>query len=114
MVASFTPTPHETKFTAIYSAPRSFLTRNFAIAMRFESLIGIRYLRARRRERFVSLIAIISLAGVALGTFALTVTLAVMSGFQQVLRDRLLAFTPQVTIERAAGGALDGAALNST
>ena len=40
--------------------------------MRFEYLIGMRYLRARRRERFVSLIAIISLAGVALGTFALT------------------------------------------
>ena len=38
--------------------------------MRFEYLIGMRYLRARRRERFVSLIAIISLAGVTLGTFA--------------------------------------------
>jgi lipoprotein-releasing system permease protein len=49
--------------------------------MRFEYLIGMRYLRARRRERFVSLIAIISLAGVTLGTFALTVALSVMSGF---------------------------------
>jgi lipoprotein-releasing system permease protein len=77
--------------------------------MRFETLIGLRYLRARRRERFVSLIAVISLAGVALGTFALTVTLAVMSGFQEVLRENLLAFTPQVTIERAGGGSLDGA-----
>ena len=52
-------------------------------AVRFEYLIGMRYLRARRRERFVSLIAIISLAGVALGTFALTVVLSVMSGFQE-------------------------------
>lgn len=67
--------------------------------MRFEYLIGMRYLRAGRRERFVSLIAIISLGGVALGTFALTVVLAVMSGFQRDLRQRLLAFTPHVTIE---------------
>jgi len=48
----------------------------------------------RRRERFVSLIAIISLAGVTLGTFALTVALSVMSGFQEDLRNRLLAFHP--------------------
>ena len=68
--------------------------------MRFEYLIGMRYLRARRRERFVSLIAIISLVGVALGTFALTVVLSVMSGFQEDLRDRLLSFNPHVTVER--------------
>ncbi len=65
--------------------------------MRFEYLIGIRYLRARRHERFVSLIALISLIGVAIGTFALTVVLSVMSGFQEDLRDRLLAFNPQIT-----------------
>jgi lipoprotein-releasing system permease protein len=79
--------------------------------VRYEYRIGLRYLRARRRERFVSLIALISLGGVALGTFALTVTLSVMSGFQQDLRQRLLAFTPQVTIERAEGGAFDAAEL---
>ncbi len=79
--------------------------------MRYEYRIGLRYLRARRRERFVSLIALISLGGVALGTFALTVTLSVMSGFQEDLRERLLAFTPQVTVERALGGAFGGAAL---
>ncbi|HJU28815.1 MAG TPA: ABC transporter permease [Candidatus Binataceae bacterium] len=75
--------------------------------MRFEYLIGIRYLRARRRERFVSLIALISLAGVAIGTFALTVVLAVMSGFQEDLRARLLAFNPEITIEKTAPGPAD-------
>jgi lipoprotein-releasing system permease protein len=69
--------------------------------VRFEYLIGVRYLRARRRERFVSMIAIISLAGVAIGTFALTVVLSVMSGFQEDLRDRLLSFNPHITVERA-------------
>src|SRR5271156_5943651 len=67
--------------------------------MRYEWLIGVRYLRARRRERFVSLIALISMAGVALGTFALTVVLSVMSGFQEDLRGRLLAFNPHITVE---------------
>jgi lipoprotein-releasing system permease protein len=67
--------------------------------MRYEYLIGLRYLRARRRERFVSLIAAISLAGVAIGTFALTVVLSVMSGFQEDLRARLLAFNPEITID---------------
>jgi lipoprotein-releasing system permease protein len=72
--------------------------------LRYEFLIGLRYLRARRRERFVSLIAIISLAGIAIGTFTLSVALSVMSGFEIDLRARLLAFTPQITIERADGG----------
>jgi lipoprotein-releasing system permease protein len=67
--------------------------------MRYEYLIGLRYLRARRRERFVSLIAAISLAGVAIGTFALTVVLSVMSGFQEDLRARLLAFNPEITVD---------------
>jgi len=72
--------------------------------LRYEFLIGLRYLRARRRERFVSLIAIISLAGITIGTFTLSVALSVMSGFEKDLRGRLLAFTPQITVERADGG----------
>lgn len=47
----------------------------------------------------MSLIAVISLAGVMLGTFALSVDLAVMSGFEEDLHRRLLAFTPHITIQ---------------
>lgn len=71
--------------------------------MPYELTIALRYLRSRRRERFVSLIAVISLAGVTLGSFALSVALSVMSGFEIDLRARLLAFTPQITIERSDG-----------
>jgi lipoprotein-releasing system permease protein len=81
--------------------------------VRFEYLIGVRYLRARRRERFVSMIAVISLAGVAIGTFALTVVLSVMSGFQEDLRDRLLSFNPHVTVERTAHDRADLTALQA-
>ena len=64
-------------------------------------------MRARRRERFVSLIAVISLAGVMLGTFALSVDLAVMSGFEEDLHRRLLAFTPHITIQTPEQAAPD-------
>lgn len=70
--------------------------------MRFEYLIGLRYLRARRKQRFVSLIALISLAGVMLGTFALSVDLSVMSGFEEDLHQRLLAFTPHIAVDLPA------------
>lgn len=70
-------------------------------------------MRARRRERFVSLIAVISLAGVMLGTFALSVDLAVMSGFEEDLHRRLLAFTPHLTIQVPQGEESDLATLKA-
>ena len=79
--------------------------------MRYEFLIGLRYLRARRRERFVSLIAFISLAGITIGTFPLSLALSVMSGFEKDLRARLLAFTPKITIERTDSGVWNPAEL---
>ncbi|HEY2664139.1 MAG TPA: ABC transporter permease [Candidatus Binataceae bacterium] len=81
--------------------------------MPFETLIGFRYLRARRRERFVSLIALISMLGVMLGTLALTVVLAVMSGLQEDLRQRLLSFSPEITIVRPGWPSWNASALQA-
>lgn len=58
-----------------------------------ELFIGLRYLRAKRRTRFVSFITLISMAGIALGVAALIVILSVMNGFEGELRDRLLSMT---------------------
>ena len=58
-----------------------------------ELFLGLRYLRAKRRTRFVSFITAISLAGVALGVAALIVILSVMNGFEGELRDRLVSMT---------------------
>ncbi len=58
-----------------------------------ELFVGLRYLRAKRRTRFVSFITLISLAGIALGVAALIVILSVMNGFERELRDRLLSMT---------------------
>ena len=63
-----------------------------------ELFIGLRYIRARRKSQFVSFIAFISIAGVALGVFALIVVLSVMNGFGNELRDRTLSMTSHATI----------------
>jgi lipoprotein-releasing system permease protein len=58
-----------------------------------ELFVGLRYLRAKRRTRFVSFITLISLVGIALGVAALIVILSVMNGFEGELRSRLLSMT---------------------
>ena len=63
-----------------------------------ELFIGLRYIRAKRKSHFVSFIAFISIAGVALGVFALIVVLSVMNGFGNELRDRTLSMTSYATI----------------
>ena len=77
--------------------------------MRYEFFIALRYLRARRREAFISLITVISTAGIAIGVMTLTITLAVMTGFEGDLRTRILAFNPHVTIWGQLGSLADPA-----
>ena len=72
-----------------------------------ELFVGLRYLRAKRRTRFVSFITLISLAGIALGVAALIVILSVMNGFEGELRDRLLSMTAHGYVT-GADGDLDG------
>ena len=55
----------------------------------FERMVALRYLRARRKEGFISLIAGFSLAGIALGVGTLIVVLSVMNGFQSQLLGRI-------------------------
>jgi lipoprotein-releasing system permease protein len=60
--------------------------------------IGLRYLRAKRRNGFISFISLASIAGIALGVTALITTLAVMSGFQREIRDRMLQMAAHATV----------------
>jgi lipoprotein-releasing system permease protein len=68
-----------------------------------ELFVGLRYLRAKRRTRFVSFITLVSLAGIALGVAALIVILSVMNGFESELRGRLLSMTAHGYIAAADG-----------
>jgi lipoprotein-releasing system permease protein len=67
----------------------------------YELAVGLRYTRARRgsgRNRFISFIALTSMAGIALGVMALIVVLSVMNGFQEELRNRILAVASHIEI----------------
>ena len=70
-------------------------------------MVAGRYLRARKGERFVSIIAIFSLVGIALGVATLIVVTSVMSGFQVELVSRILGVNGHISIEAYAGQKLD-------
>lgn len=71
--------------------------------MSYELFIGLRYLKAKRKQTFVSLITLISIAGVTVGVTALIVVIAVMNGFKEDLRDKILGVTSHVVISRFDG-----------
>jgi lipoprotein-releasing system permease protein len=71
--------------------------------MRYEWMVGLRYLRAKRSEAFISLITVISIVGVMIGVMTLNIVLAVMTGFEEDLRDRILGFNPHIVLVSYAG-----------
>jgi lipoprotein-releasing system permease protein len=73
----------------------------------WELFVGLRYLRSRRRAAFLSLISVISLLGVTIGVATLDIVLAVMTGFEQDLRDKILGMNPHVVVV-SYGGPVEG------
>ncbi len=76
-----------------------------------ELFVGLRYLRSKRRTRFVSFITLISLLGISLGVAALIVILSVMNGFEGELRSRLLSMSAHGSITGSGGVTRDWQAL---
>jgi lipoprotein-releasing system permease protein len=66
--------------------------------MSFELFVSYRYLKAKRKQSFISLITFISMGGVALGVMALIVVLAVMSGFENDLKTKILGLNSHVLV----------------
>jgi lipoprotein-releasing system permease protein len=64
----------------------------------FEWRIGLRYLRAKRRNSFISFISLISFLGIALGILALITILSIMNGFHDEIRSRMLSMTAHMTL----------------
>jgi lipoprotein-releasing system permease protein len=73
----------------------------------FERAVAGRYLRARRGERFVSVIAIFSLVGIALGVATLIIVMSVMGGFKVDLLSRILGFNGHLGVYGAGGQLAD-------
>ena len=66
--------------------------------MKYEYFIGLRYLSSRRNQKFTSIIGIISVLGVIIGVMALNVVLAVMGGFEQELREKILGVSSHLVV----------------
>jgi len=66
--------------------------------VRYELLVGLRYTRARRRNRFIGINSLVSMIGIAVGVWALIVVLSVMNGFQKEVRTRILGVASHVQI----------------
>lgn len=69
--------------------------------MPFELFIGLRYLKAKRKSTFISIITFISTAGVTLGVMALIVVLAVMTGFEADLKEKILGTNAHLVVIRS-------------
>jgi lipoprotein-releasing system permease protein len=72
-----------------------------------EYYIAMKYLLAKRKQTFISIITIISVAGVTIGVTALIIVLSVMSGFEKELKDRILGATAHVHVTSLDGSIAD-------
>ncbi|OEU59314.1 MAG: hypothetical protein BA870_05285 [Desulfuromonadales bacterium C00003094] len=75
--------------------------------MGYEWFVSLRYLRAKRKQTFISVISFISIAGVTLGVAALIIVLAVMTGFHDGVRKQILGNVPHVLVQRQGGNIPD-------
>ncbi|MGD0844856.1 MAG: lipoprotein-releasing ABC transporter permease subunit [Geobacteraceae bacterium] len=71
--------------------------------MPYELFIGLRYLKAKRKATFISIITVISTAGVALGVMALIIVLAVMTGFEEDLKEKILGTNAHIVVLKSSG-----------
>ncbi|MDD5680176.1 MAG: ABC transporter permease [Candidatus Omnitrophica bacterium] len=71
--------------------------------MNWRFFVALRYFKTRSREKFISVISLISILGVAVGVAALIIVIAVMSGFNSELKERIIGTTPHIFIEREGG-----------
>src|SRR5436853_7181387 len=69
----------------------------------FELQVALRYLLAKRKQAFISVISAISILGVTVGVMALVIALALMTGLQQEVRDRILGSSPHMFVWKTSG-----------
>src|SRR4030043_2314255 len=75
--------------------------------MGYEWFIGLRYLKAKRKQAFISIITVISIAGVMVGVMTLIVVLAVMSGFEKTLKEKILGTQAHLVVIKAKKQGMD-------
>src|SRR5512139_910407 len=75
--------------------------------MRYEWFIGLRYLKAKRKQTFISIITIISIVGVWLGVWVMITVLSVMSGFEKTLKEKILGTQAHLVLLKASQEGMD-------
>ena len=75
--------------------------------MRFEAFLALRYLKAKRKQAFISVITVISVIGVMMGVMALIVVLSVMNGFREDLMGKILGVNSHLVVLSYEGAFLD-------
>ena len=76
--------------------------------MGYELFIASRYLKAKRKQAFISVITFISTLGIAIGVMALVIALALITGFQQDVQDKILGATSHIMVSDLSGEGLSG------
>lgn len=72
--------------------------------MNFEWFVSLRYLRAKRKQTFISVISFISIVGITLGVAALILVLAIMTGFHDGVRQQILGNVPHILVQKHDSG----------
>jgi lipoprotein-releasing system permease protein len=75
--------------------------------MKYEWFIGLRYLKAKRKQTFISIITVISIAGVMVGVMALIIVLSVMSGFEKTLKEKILGTQAHLVVLKTSQESMD-------
>ncbi len=75
--------------------------------MSYELFVGLRYLKAKRKQTFISVITFISILGIIVGVTALIVVLSVMTGFEETLKDKILGINANVVVTGLGRGITD-------
>jgi lipoprotein-releasing system permease protein len=75
--------------------------------MKYEWFIGLRYLKAKRKQTFISVITIISVVGVTVGVTAMIIVLSVFSGFEKTLKEKILGTQAHLVVLKASQQGMD-------
>ncbi len=75
--------------------------------MKYEWFIGVRYLKAKRKQTFISIITVISIVGVMVGVMTLIIVLAVMNGFEKTLKEKILGTQAHLVLLKASQKGMD-------
>ena len=73
----------------------------------YELFIGLRYMKAKRKQTFISVITFISILGITVGVTALIIVLSVMNGFEETLKDKILGINAHVVVVGLGSGVKD-------